>query len=102
MQNGDDNYLSTVALSWMVRQAQIAGVNMDTSGTGIDMGDNVYLHDQSNAIRFGNPNHAPDWWEVGEPFGAMYSGAEDRSARGTINGSTRHSMGFSDTGATGV
>lgn len=100
MQNGDNNYLSTVALSWMVRQAQIAGVNMDASGIGINMSDNVYVHDQSNAIRFGNPNHAPDWWEVGEPFGAMYSGAEDRSVRGAVSGNRQRSMGFSDASAT--
>jgi RHS repeat-associated protein len=51
----NDNQLSRVALSWMVAQAQIAGVRMNTGNLpAIDM-NNPVVHDPSNAIRWGNP-----------------------------------------------
>jgi hypothetical protein len=59
----NDNQLSRVALSWMVAQAQIAGVRMNAGNLpAIDM-NNPVVHDPSNAIRWGNPltaQQAPD------------------------------------------
>lgn len=95
MQNGDNNYLSTVALSWMVGQAQIAGVNMDASSISINMDENVYLHDQSNAIRFGSPYDAPAYWRVGNILtGRSYRFAEDREVRGGLGGGAQRTQTF--------
>jgi RHS repeat-associated protein len=52
----NDSQLSLVALNWMVGQAKLAKVTMN-SVDAIDM-NNPVIHDQSNVIRWGNPNGA--------------------------------------------
>jgi RHS repeat-associated protein len=74
-----ENQLSLVALSWMVGQAQIAGVKM-SAPKAIDMS-NPIVHDQSNAIRWGNPIGA-------QPVLSRHLkryGPEDREVRGACN-----------------
>jgi RHS repeat-associated protein len=90
----NENGLSTVALSWMVGQAQIAGVTM-RQPPAIDM-NNPVVHDQSNVIRFGNPRTAPPMFEV-EGFGFFGNPVyrtEDRLVQGAPSGNTQRTMGF--------
>ena len=91
---GDNNGLSTVALAWMVGQAQIAGVTMNLSGIQINM-NNAALHDQSNVIRFGNPRTAPPTFEVaGMVYGTNTRVLEDRRVNGGLGGGTQRTQTF--------
>jgi RHS repeat-associated protein len=91
-----DNGLSTVALSWMVAQAQVAGVKMFAPRVGIDMNSPV-IHDQSNALRWGNPTGAP-----AVQIGSCVLGVgtcdtitpEDRRVNGATSGTTQRNMQF--------
>lgn len=106
----DGSTLSDVSLSWMVRQAENAGVQMDAFS--IDMGGSAILHDQSGNIRFGNPIAAPQRFQIDYPQPAAgesneltnitgtYS-PEDRQVRGAPSGSTQREMGFSAPSRTG-
>lgn len=80
-----ENQLSQVALSWMVGQAQIAGVAMRVEDIKTPAGSAV-LHDQSNAMRFGDPRTAPETFELwGFTYGVAGNvtyGTEDRLVRG--------------------
>jgi hypothetical protein len=92
----NENGLSTVALSWMVGQAQIAGVAMQQP-RAVDM-NNPVVHDQSNMIRFGDPRTAPTAFET-EGFtngllGYPSYDTEDRVVQGAPSGTTQRNMGF--------
>ncbi len=80
-----ENQLSQVALAWMVAQAQIAGVAMNTRRIEIPTG-NVVIHDQSNLLRFGDPRTAPGTFEVegftGGLLGTESYQTEDRLVHG--------------------
>jgi RHS repeat-associated protein len=89
----EENGLSTVALSWMVGQAQIAGVAMRPP-PAIDMNSPV-IHDQSNMLRFGDPRNAPAQFTVPAPvFGTNTYRPEDRQVSGAVSGTTQRTMGF--------
>jgi RHS repeat-associated protein len=92
----NDDGLSSVALSWMVGQAQIAGVAMNQP-RAIDM-NNPVIHDQSNVIRFGDPRRAPATFEVTGFTGGLLGNStyrtEDRMVSGAPSGSTQRTMGF--------
>ena len=87
--DANENGLSTVALSWMVAQAQIAGVKM-FAPPAIDM-NNPVIHDQSNAIRFGNPLTAQAGVRLAnnDPLTP-----EDRRVNGAVGGATQRTMQF--------
>ena len=92
--NSRENGLSKVALSWMVQQAQNAGVAMNASEISINM-DNAVIHDQSNAIRYGNPLTSPRQMQIDltmnltEPFPV-----EDRQVRAGLGGGTQRTQIF--------
>ena len=94
---GDDNRLSQVALSWMVGQAQTAGVAMNVQNINTPTG-NPVIHDQSNNIRFGNPQTAPATITVqgftGGLAGNVAYNREDRVVNGAASGTTQRTMGF--------
>jgi RHS repeat-associated protein len=95
---GDNDGLSTVALNWMVAQAQIAGVAMDLKQLRpIDMG-NPLIHDQSNVIRFGDPRGAPQEFQVieaGRPRQVIRPyPLEDRPVAGGLGGGTQRTQTF--------
>ena len=83
-----DNQLSLVALNWMVKQAQLAGVTMDKP-TAIDM-NNPVIHDQSNILRWGNPTGAKPVLTKAR----TYMRPEDRRVNGAVGGSTQRAMQF--------
>jgi RHS repeat-associated protein len=92
---GDDG-LSSVALSWMVAQAKLAKVEMNTRSIRIDMNSPV-IHDQSNMLRFGNPNNAPAQFTVpGLVYGTNTYQPEDRqiNVNGVATGNTQRNMDF--------
>ena len=93
-----DNQLSTVALHWMVAQAQIAGVNMLAPKLSIPTS-NPVIHDQSNAIRVGNPMERPRFTLRGGRSSRTIT-IEDRPVRGAVSGATQRTMGFNDPGMT--
>ncbi|THF64561.1 hypothetical protein E6C76_10880 [Pseudothauera nasutitermitis] len=99
-----ENQLSFVALNWMVEQAKKAGVNMDVSRLpSIASIANPILHDQSNALRIGDPRNTPlVSREVGHGDSAYTEWellrAEDRRVRGAASGTTQREMGFTDFG----
>ncbi len=102
---GDDDGLSTVALHWMVAQAQIAGVAMDLAQLRpIDMG-NPLIHDQSNVIRFGDPRGAPKEFEVIDPDRPRLTTRtyrpEDRPVVGGLGGGTQRTQTFGNAEAGG-
>jgi RHS repeat-associated protein len=98
---GEDQ-LSLVALNWMVRQAQDAGVNMNTGKVSSLPTGNPILHDQSMNMLYGDPNkwkstypatpnpdpEAPNIPYMGPP--------EDRDVHGAVSGTTERTMGFDD------
>lgn len=90
---GDNNGLSTVALAWMVGQAQIAGVRMDASGISIDM-NNPVIHDQSNAIRVGDPLRTRQFRAPGTLWGTNTYTVEDRVVRRGLGGVTQRTQTF--------
>lgn len=93
----NENGLSTVALSWMVAQAQSAWVNMKTASIRIDM-NNPVVHDQSHMIRFGDPRSAPGQFTVPSPvYGTSTYRPEDRQVIGAVSGTTQRAMGFGAT-----
>ncbi|MBW6495012.1 MAG: DUF2235 domain-containing protein [Burkholderiaceae bacterium] len=101
----DDNSLSLVALSWMVAQARAAGVTM-YNPPPINETRNSALHDQSNALRIGDPRNSPVV-TVEVPLldgGTMTTTerlvAEDRQVRGAVSGATQRSMGFGNNSMT--
>jgi hypothetical protein len=78
-----DSGLSTVALSWMMKQAELSGVAAFRSNPPINMG-NPVVHDQSGAMRWGSARLAEsDGWRV-----------EDRHVEGAFAGGTGRTMGF--------
>jgi RHS repeat-associated protein len=79
----NDSGLATVALSWMVQQAKLAGVNSLKSIDPIDM-NNPIVHDQSNAMQHGSADIA-----LRQGFNV-----EDRQVVGAFSGSSARSMGF--------
>lgn len=93
-----ENELSKVALSWMVAQAQTAGVNMDLSRVPAIPVSDAVVHDQSNMIRFGDPTQAPATIEVqGFTFGLLGNvtyDTEDREVRGGLGGGTQRTQTF--------
>jgi len=93
-----ENQLSSVALSWMVGQAQLAGVNMDLSYLPAIPVTSAVIHDQSNMLRFGDPRQAPTTIEV-QGFTAGLLGnatypTEDRLVRGGLGGGTQRTQTF--------
>lgn len=94
---GDDDSLAKVALAWMVGQAQIAGVAMNGQNINTPTG-NPVIHDQSNNIRFGNPQTAPATITVqgftGGLAGNVTYNREDRVVNGAVSGTTQRTMGF--------
>jgi RHS repeat-associated protein len=95
----DDGSLSLVALNWMVAQAQVAGVNM----TALPAGDriptrNPIMHDQSNAIRVGNPT-VPAYAPKNRNPRALIE-VEDREVHGATGGGTQRSMTFNNNSMT--
>lgn len=98
----DDNGLATVALSWMVAQAKIAGVDMNTQTTTIDM-NNPAIHDQSNALRVGNPlitkNFQAPKTVLGINWGIQTYTVEDRQVNGGSGSGMQRGQTFSPAGA---
>lgn len=94
-----ENQLSFVALNWMVEQAQKAGVNMNASGLdSIPVSDPI-LHDQSNALRIGDPRETPTVSREVQQGDMTFIEterlrAEDRRVRGAVSGTTQRDMGF--------
>ena len=88
----NENGLASVALSWMVAQAQVAGVNMDTQDISIDMS-NPVIHDQSNALRVGNPLTTPNFQAPGAVGTKTYA-VEDRQVNGGMGGGTQRTQTF--------
>jgi len=84
-----EGQLSLVALNWMVRQAQDAGVKLKNIKP-LPIGTPV-LHDQSTAIMLNSPS-GPENFRIGLP-GIVVS-AEDRVVKGAASGSTQRTMGF--------
>jgi RHS repeat-associated protein len=94
-----ENGLSTVALNWMVAQAQVAGVGMLTGNLPtIDMNSPI-LHDQSNAIRWGNPLTAVG--NVMDSRGNVLT-PEDRVVVGATGGRTQRAMTFNNVNPMGT
>ncbi len=103
----DGSSLSDVALAWMIHQARNAGVEMNDAP--INMNKTAVIHDQSNVIRFGNPNTAPSKsFEIRheqDKAGALgyqaFYRVEDRAVRGAVSGDTQRTQGFSNSAQTG-
>ena len=92
-----ENQLSFVALSWMVAQAQQAGVKM-RAPVAIQTS-NVVIHDQSSAILVGNPVVTPQTTiRVGRATQIVR--IEDREVRGAVSGNTERTMGFNNNSMT--
>jgi RHS repeat-associated protein len=97
---GDNNGLSTVALSWMVAQAQLAGVSMNSADIRIDM-NNPVIHDQSNALRVGNPLTTSTFQAPGALFGTNTYTVEDREVHGGLGTGTERGQTFGPAGPDG-
>jgi RHS repeat-associated protein len=107
-----ENQLSFVALNWMVAQAGAAGVNMSASRLPSLPTSNPILHDQSNALRIGDPRRGPLTVEGSEEVVDPVTGesttvvtrrtitAEDRAVRGAMRGATQRAMGFNNNSLT--
>ena len=93
--NSSENGLSSVALSWMVRQAQTAGVRMDTMDIAINTNNSI-IHDQSNVLRFGNPLTSPAQMRIGNGTrnGFNLYPVEDRQVRGGQGGVSQRTQSF--------
>ncbi len=93
-----ENQLSFVALNWMVKQAEILNIKFKPPTSMA--ADKVALHDQSNAIRLGNPSIAA-WPSC---LGFIPCGlpvvAEDREVKGAFSGKTQRAMGFNNNSLT--
>jgi hypothetical protein len=89
----NENGLASVALSWMVAQAQIAGVKMNTQRISIDMS-NPVIHDQSNALRVGNPLTTPNFVAPNAAWGTHTYTVEDRVVNGGRGGRTQRTQTF--------
>lgn len=93
----NENGLATVALSWMVEQARLAGVAMDTGDIKIDM-NNPAIHDQSNALRIGNPlvtsNFQAPKTLLGIDLGVYTYTVEDRQVNGGLGSGTQRGQSF--------
>ncbi|WP_338117230.1 hypothetical protein [Thauera propionica] len=92
-----------MALTWMVAQAQKAGVTMDASGLDSIPVSNPIIHDQSNTLRIGDPRETPTVSrEVRQGDMTFIETerlrAEDREVRGSVDGTTQRNMGFTDFG----
>lgn len=100
-----ENQLSFVALNWMVEQAKKAEVNMDTTGLDSIPVSSPILHDQSNALRIGDPRETPPVSREVRQGDMTFTEtellhAEDRQVRGAPSGTTQQNMGFTDFGST--
>jgi RHS repeat-associated protein len=91
------NQLSYVALNWMVAQAKIAGMQVNDV-IDIDM-NNPVVHDQSNAIRVGNPTKTPQF-TVGQGPAAKTYAVEDREVYSAVSGNTQRTQGFNNSSLT--
>jgi hypothetical protein len=89
---GGENQLSFVALSWMVAQAQQAGVKMNTSVVPAISSNDPIIHDQSNALRVGDPTANDGRFTV---LNDSYT-VEDRRVNGAVSGNSARTMGFTD------
>ena len=85
----NDYQLSLVALNWMAKQAQLAGIVSMGKPAAIDMNSPV-IHDQSNALRWGDPAKAKPV-QIGN--GRIFM-PEDRQVNGAFRGSTQRTMNF--------
>jgi RHS repeat-associated protein len=98
--SANENGLATVALSWMVAQAKIAGVAMNTQGITIDM-NNPVIHDQSNALRVGNPlltsNFQAPKTVLGIKVGVQTYAVEDRLVNGGLGSGRQRGQTFAPT-----
>jgi RHS repeat-associated protein len=92
-----ENQLSFVALNWMVTQATLAGVAMQ-SASPLPTG-SAALHDKSNAMQVGDPRLRPP---IPSPTSTTttYYRAEDREVRGAVRGNTQRTMGFNNNSMT--
>ena len=86
-----ESQLSLVALNWMVKQAQTAGVNMDVSKLSALPTGSAVLHDQSNAIRVGDPITNSS---VPTIVPLVNLATEDRTVVNATSGATQRAMGF--------
>jgi RHS repeat-associated protein len=101
------NQLSFVALNWMVAQATMAGVEMKAPTDTMPI-QNPIIHDQSNAIRMGNPNNTASRVVRrvngnGLPYNETVTlVAEDRMIKinGQESGKTQRTMTFNNNGMT--
>jgi RHS repeat-associated protein len=97
----DDNSLSRVALAWMVGQAQTAGVRMNVGGFNItSVGASPVIHDQSNAIRVGNPITNPQFRVITGRNAPVVYPIEDRQVTGAVTGNSARTMGFNNSSMT--
>jgi RHS repeat-associated protein len=101
----EGNDISLVALSWMVAQARAAGLTMSNPPEVVASG-NASFHDQSNALRIGDPRTSPVVTrELRDSEGMSYTQqerliAEDRQVRGAVTGNTQRTMGFDNNSLT--
>lgn len=86
--------LSLVALNWMVAQARDAGVEMESVDPVPIL--NVVIHDQSNVIEIGNPQHSvvPRPTGNGDLPRIDYVFPEDRAVNGAVAGDRQRRMAF--------
>ncbi|RYH29856.1 MAG: hypothetical protein EON54_22200, partial [Alcaligenaceae bacterium] len=97
----DENQLALIALNWMVKQAEDAGVKMKTEEIILPIG-NPVLHDPSSNMVYGNPN---GWSSMYSPRGneelslspiTYFGPPEERVVNGAAMGNTTMTMGFSN------
>ncbi|HLO95475.1 MAG TPA: RHS repeat-associated core domain-containing protein, partial [Burkholderiaceae bacterium] len=89
-----ENSLSTVALNWMLGQAQLAGVKIKTERVPAMPTEDPVIHDQSSAILVGNPLLRARITVPGTVYGTNSYDVEDREVRGAASGRTQRTMGF--------
>lgn len=100
-----ENQLSFVALNWMVKQAEFAGLTMNTVDLVRIPTVDPIVHDQSNSLRIGHPDNPARYMisrEIREGDTTRTEWellrAEDREVRGAVSGATQRSMGFTALG----
>jgi RHS repeat-associated protein len=92
---GGENQLSFVPLSWMTAQAQQAGVNIGNPRDSIPA-NNPIIHDQSNALRVGDPLANGGRFAVRNGRSTTTYTVEDRRVNGAASGTTGRGLGFTD------
>lgn len=100
-----ENSLSRVALNWMLGQAQSTGVKIKNIDEAVVPNNTAVIHDQSNAIRFGDSAKAPNTFSVNGYFDGFFGTnnypVEDRTVNGAVSGNTQRTMGFGPPDAQG-